>query len=82
LAEALAARGINVQPIVYPAVEESLARLRFFITARHTEEQLRIAASALVEELAKLRAAGSRVASAGREGRREDARENAGGDAE
>src|SRR5690606_11458573 len=29
-------RGINVQPILYPAVEESAARLRFFITSRHT----------------------------------------------
>ncbi len=30
-----------MQPILYPAVEESAARLRFFITARHTEEQIR-----------------------------------------
>ena len=34
LSQALFARGINVQPILYPAVEESAARLRFFITAR------------------------------------------------
>ncbi|MGA2621527.1 MAG: aminotransferase class I/II-fold pyridoxal phosphate-dependent enzyme, partial [Thermoguttaceae bacterium] len=33
LAGALLARGINVQPIVHPAVEESAARLRFFITS-------------------------------------------------
>lgn len=33
--------GINVQPILYPAVEESAARLRFFITCAHSEEQIR-----------------------------------------
>jgi 7-keto-8-aminopelargonate synthetase-like enzyme len=27
-------RGINVQPILYPAVEERASLLRFFITAR------------------------------------------------
>lgn len=32
--------GINVQPVVYPAVPENLARLRFFISAAHTEAQL------------------------------------------
>ena len=31
-AEALFERGINVQPIVYPAVPENSARLRFFVT--------------------------------------------------
>jgi 8-amino-7-oxononanoate synthase len=54
LAQALGRRGINVQPILYPAVEEHLARLRFFITSRHTEEQLRITADAIAEELHKL----------------------------
>ena len=33
LSRQLFERGINVQPILYPAVEESGARLRFFITA-------------------------------------------------
>jgi len=32
---------INVQPILYPAVDESAARLRFFITSEHSEEQIR-----------------------------------------
>lgn len=32
--------GVNVQPILYPAVEESAARLRFFITASHTSQQI------------------------------------------
>lgn len=33
--------GINVQPILYPAVEESAARLRFFINSTHSEDQIR-----------------------------------------
>ena len=39
--------GINVQPIIYPAVEERAARLRFFICHAHTEAQLRIAVQTL-----------------------------------
>lgn len=42
-------RGVNVQPIIYPAVEERLARLRFFITSSHTNHQLETAASALAD---------------------------------
>jgi 8-amino-7-oxononanoate synthase len=37
---ALLDRGINVQPILYPAVPEKSARLRFFISCLHTEEQI------------------------------------------
>ena len=37
LSDALFARGINVQPIVHPAVAERAARLRFFISCEHTE---------------------------------------------
>jgi len=37
LAQALFDRGVNVQPILYPAVPERAARLRFFATASHTE---------------------------------------------
>ena len=40
LSRRLFERGINVQPILYPAVEEAAARLRFFITACHTEKQI------------------------------------------
>jgi hypothetical protein len=47
-------RGINVQPILYPAVEESAARLRFFITAAHSEEQIRYTVDALAEEAERL----------------------------
>jgi len=47
-------RGINVQPILYPAVEEKAARLRFFITSLHTEEQIRLTVEAVAEELTKI----------------------------
>ena len=40
VAAALLRQGIDVQPILYPAVPESQSRLRFFITARHSEEQI------------------------------------------
>jgi 8-amino-7-oxononanoate synthase len=54
LSRALFARGINVQPILYPAVEERAARLRFFITSRHTADQIRRTITAVQEELAKI----------------------------
>ncbi len=47
-------RGINVQPILHPAVEESAARLRFFVTAKHTEAQIRTTVETLAEELMKI----------------------------
>jgi len=50
LSQALFRRGINVQPILYPAVPERASRLRFFLTAEHTEQQIRNAVSILVEE--------------------------------
>ena len=50
LAQALFSRGINVQPILYPAVPERAARLRFFLTAAHSEAQVREAAAIVIEE--------------------------------
>src|SRR5436853_1674397 len=50
LSQALFRRGINVQPILYPAVPERAARLRFFLTAQHTEEQVRDAVGIVIEE--------------------------------
>src|SRR5919109_109763 len=50
LAQALFDRGVNVQPILYPAVPERAARLRFFLTASHTEEQIRDTVAILLEE--------------------------------
>lgn len=52
LSNTLLRRGINVNPIIYPAVPEDLARLRFFVTACHTEEQIRDTVAILAEELA------------------------------
>lgn len=40
LANALFSKGINVQPIIYPAVKEDNARIRFFITATHTKREM------------------------------------------
>lgn len=54
LAEALFRRGINVQPIVYPAVEEKAARLRFFVSCLHTESQLSHTVDVVTEELRHL----------------------------
>jgi 8-amino-7-oxononanoate synthase len=41
LADRLFHAGINVQPMLYPVVSEEAARLRFFITALHTPEEIR-----------------------------------------
>lgn len=54
LSQAMRERGVNVQPILYPAVDESAARLRFFLTSMHTEEQIRFTVAALAEEAARL----------------------------
>ena len=62
LSRALFARGINVQPILYPAVEERAARLRFFITSRHTPDQIRRTVSIMREELARIDPSLGRVA--------------------
>jgi 8-amino-7-oxononanoate synthase len=54
LSQALFDRGINVQPILHPAVEEKAARLRFFITSEHSEKQIRDTVAAVAEELKKI----------------------------
>jgi 8-amino-7-oxononanoate synthase len=61
LSERLQEAGINVRPILHPAVEERAARLRFFITSEHTEAQIRGAVEATTRELAALRAGGSQA---------------------
>jgi len=40
ISHALLRHGIDAQPILYPAVPEKAARIRFFITAKHTEDQI------------------------------------------
>jgi len=59
LSERLAERGINVQPIVYPAVDDATSRLRFFISATHTDAQIDRTADILGEELDRLRNEGA-----------------------
>ena len=54
LSNRLKSDGINVQPILYPAVDESAARLRFFMTSEHTEEQIRFAVDRTATHLAEL----------------------------
>jgi 8-amino-7-oxononanoate synthase len=51
LSNRLFSRGINVLPIIFPAVAERQARLRFFLTARHNEQQIRATVAAIVDEL-------------------------------
>jgi 7-keto-8-aminopelargonate synthetase-like enzyme len=65
LSRRLYERGINVQPILYPAVEEHAARLRFFITACHTDEQIEQAVMAVAEELERIYPARPTQAAAG-----------------
>jgi 8-amino-7-oxononanoate synthase len=48
-------RGVNVQPILYPAVEEKAARLRFFVTCAHSEDELARAAELTAEGLRAVR---------------------------
>ena len=41
LAQKLLEEGINARPIIHPAVEERMARLRFFINIGHTPEMIK-----------------------------------------
>lgn len=51
----LAAKGINVQPIVFPAVADDASRLRFFLSSTHSEQQLAWTAKTVAETLAETR---------------------------
>jgi 7-keto-8-aminopelargonate synthetase-like enzyme len=42
--------GVNGQPIIAPAGEERHARLRFFLSCEHTNEQLALTAEILANE--------------------------------
>lgn len=61
LSNRLLERGVNALPIIFPAVPEKSARIRFFITSEHTKEQIDRAIDITVEELAKLKSDGSAV---------------------
>jgi 8-amino-7-oxononanoate synthase len=49
LGQKLFERGINVQPIIPPAVLERSARLRFFLTSEHSEAQIDRTIDAIVD---------------------------------
>jgi 8-amino-7-oxononanoate synthase len=51
LSERLLQRGLNALPIIYPAVPMQSARLRFFISAEHTEAQIVSAVEVTKDEL-------------------------------
>lgn len=55
LTERLLARGYNVAPAIFPGVAENQARLRFFVTSRHSPEQIESTLSVVAEELANVR---------------------------
>jgi 8-amino-7-oxononanoate synthase len=54
LTDNLLERGINALPIIHPAVPMKAARLRFFITSKHTPEQIRNTVKIVAEELANV----------------------------
>jgi 7-keto-8-aminopelargonate synthetase-like enzyme len=56
LTQTLAERGINVSPILYPAVPEHEARLRLFITVDHTPQQIATAVASIADALAAVNA--------------------------
>lgn len=54
LAQVLFEAGVNVQPIIYPAVPEKSARLRFFVSSLHDEAALRRVADTTASELRQI----------------------------
>jgi 7-keto-8-aminopelargonate synthetase-like enzyme len=54
LSQQLLDRGINVLPVLYPAVPTKQSRLRFFVTAMHTEQDIATAIDVTIEEIAKI----------------------------
>ena len=54
LSRGLLEQGFNVLPILHPAVEESAARLRFFMTSEHTDEQIRRTIDCVAEQLERI----------------------------
>jgi 8-amino-7-oxononanoate synthase len=54
LSQELSRRGVNVQPVIYPAVPPKSARLRFFVTAEHTLRDIETTLDIVAEEIARL----------------------------
>ena len=61
LSDRLYRRGINVQPIIHPAVPERASRLRFFMTSEHTPEQITDTVAVIAEELSALETGSSLI---------------------
>ena len=61
LSNRLYERGINVQPIIHPAVPERASRLRFFMTSEHTAEQIEETIATIAEELSSLETGGTLI---------------------
>ncbi|WP_095407263.1 aminotransferase class I/II-fold pyridoxal phosphate-dependent enzyme [Mongoliimonas terrestris] len=59
LADRVFKRGLNALPIIYPAVPEKAARLRFFITSIHTAAEIDEAVAITAAELKEITRAGS-----------------------
>jgi 8-amino-7-oxononanoate synthase len=51
LSQRLFDRGVNVQPIIYPAIPERLARLRFFLSSEHSLKQIEAVVPVIAAEL-------------------------------
>jgi 8-amino-7-oxononanoate synthase len=60
LSAMLLSAGVNVQPMVAPAVPNDFARLRFFVACTHTEEELDTTVRLLVNALRELGASEDR----------------------
>ena len=54
LSHRMSSDGVNVQPILYPAVDESSARLRFFMTSVHSEDQIRYTVQRVIHHMEDL----------------------------
>ncbi len=54
LSQDLFERGVNVLPVLYPAVPAKTSRLRFFLTAMHNEQDIESAIDTTAELMAKL----------------------------
>jgi len=59
LSQALLRQGIDVLPMVYPAVPDNSARMRFFVNCTHTPEQIRFALDVVAPELEALQQKGA-----------------------
>ena len=55
LSQRLLERGINVQPVTYPAVPAKTSRLRFFLSAMHDEKDIETAVDAMLHEIRRVR---------------------------